>query len=237
MAHGALELHAKKPKSMSGSGQRDDGRMDGRGSGRGCGRGTDQAGLAPRRCRGVRVSTSSSPAPASSSTNTTTTSGGAAHVCLCRALVPSTRRLCPAARTPPNARCGEHSPLSALRSPLSTLCRTHPRAGLRHAAHRTRQPPTPTITSARDAGQSHSPPRTRAVRPREEAGAARYIQGHGERFSTRSFSSRARCCAPRKGCCCGCRRCEGLLVAGPRAGDSGGGDRLILAPPEWEQRG
>jgi hypothetical protein len=40
LAHGALELHAKNPKSMSGSGRRDDGKMEGRGSGRGCGRET-----------------------------------------------------------------------------------------------------------------------------------------------------------------------------------------------------
>jgi hypothetical protein len=89
LAPSLLELHAKKSQSMSGSGRRDDGQMDGRGSGRGCGRGTAKAGLAPRRCRAVRVSTPSSPAPASSSaTTTTTSSGGAARICVMTASLP-----------------------------------------------------------------------------------------------------------------------------------------------------
>ncbi|KAJ7802464.1 hypothetical protein B0H14DRAFT_2799440, partial [Mycena olivaceomarginata] len=81
-------------------------------------------------------------------------------VCLRRA-VPSARRLCPAARTPPKT-----APQLSMWGTLSALRRTHPRAPVCDVTCAGRGgPPTPTTTSARDASRSHSPPQTRADHP------------------------------------------------------------------------
>ncbi|KAJ7826231.1 hypothetical protein B0H14DRAFT_3722795 [Mycena olivaceomarginata] len=125
-----------------------------------------------------------------------------------------------------NYRCG-HTPLR----------RTHPRAPVCDVTCAGRGgPPTPTTASARDASQSHSPPRRvriilpcAYVRPRKEAGAARAIQGHGERFPTRSFSSRARLlCSAEMMLLRLPQMRRGFWSTDPRAGDSGGGDRFDI---------
>ncbi|KAJ7358192.1 hypothetical protein DFH08DRAFT_802035 [Mycena albidolilacea] len=125
--------------------------------------------------------------------------------------------------------------LSALRSPLSA---TYPRAPVCDMPCAGRgSPPTLTITSTRDAGQSHSPPRTRAddpprvyVRPREEADAAETSGATASDFLP-APSPPALGAVP----CGKDANAKGLLVAGPRAGYLvGGGDRLIFALLEWE---
>jgi hypothetical protein len=75
------------------------------------------------------------------------------------------------------------------------------------------------------------------VRLREEAGAAAPSRATAS-DSLPAPSPPALGAVPRgKDAAATAADAKGLIVEGLRAGDSGGGDRLIFVPPEWEQRG